>query len=108
MIVKSPIGPLSEQQTLHWVLLFMVLSLPLPNWLSLVLIVMSVSDWIQPHWRNIELCELGDSWSPGSQVILSLFRVGLLGLSLDQASRVPGSTNPQASENFERVCTVIF
>jgi len=107
-MVKHPIGPLSEQQILHWVLLFMVLSLPLPNWLSLMLTVVSVSDWLQPHWRNVELCELGDSWSPGSQVVLSLFRVGLLGLWFEQASWVPGSTNPQAKENFERVCTVIF
>lgn len=89
-MVKQPIGPLREQQILHCVLLFMTLSLPLPYCLSLVLTVLSVSDWIQPHWRNVELCELGDSWSPGSQVILSLFRVGLLCLWLEQASGVPG------------------
>ena len=72
----------------------MILSLPLAIWLSLVLTGLGVSDWIPPSWRQVELCDMGQSWSPWRQAVLSVVRVGLLCLWLKQISSVPGYCRP--------------
>ena len=48
----------SAGAALQWVLLFMILSLRLALWLSLMLSELDVSDLSWLPWRQVELCDL--------------------------------------------------
>lgn len=52
-------------------------------------ICLGVSDWRRPFQRQVELCDLGQSWSPCKQTVLSLVLLSLLCLWLDQSPFVP-------------------
>jgi hypothetical protein len=65
---------------------------------------LGASDWSQPPWRQVVLCDMGYSWNPGRQALLSLIsrgqgrgsscvslvRAGLLCPDLGQTSCIPG------------------
>ena len=69
---------LSDGAKLHSVLSLMILCLPLAIWFFRVLIGLGVSDWSQPYWKQVELCDLCKSRSLSRQAVLSLVMVGLL------------------------------